>query len=431
MTELDPDFIDAGIACAELIADPKGWINRRVETIEMLTQEETRRRVSVDFTLSQQQRHELVTRHGLVVPISVLSKYPRRNFDLRNEGGASVPVLGRADNGALALIALLSAALDAIPGVPSEDVLEMLTADLRQIIFEDEHQALAVLSLLAGSAQAGDPTRKAIWEDARCRGLLTTLASDYVLFAALPPEGPDRHVLKYSYGEDLPLDPPWVRTRDKYAPSEVWWRARKPDRTRFFIDCPGAWRAASFHMEIAIPQELRVRFATLARFPPDDVGDDIEHLGPSDEWVNRAALYAAEAIEPHDDVRAYIELISEREGGATRAALTAVTVALLLWFGWFSGLDAQNPGAAVSLLLAAAAVLSGFAAVTGRHIIVNKIFRTRRRALVLVALCALTGSASLAMEVPSRTPRSVWLVAAIICSLAALRLCWSSIRAAK
>ena len=67
-----PDFVEAGSACADLIANPKRWINRRVETVEMLSRKETRRRVSIDFTLSAQQRASLTTRHGLTVPISVL-----------------------------------------------------------------------------------------------------------------------------------------------------------------------------------------------------------------------------------------------------------------------------------------------------------------------------------------------------------------------
>ena len=77
MPPSDDSFLEAGFACAQLIAEPKSWINRRVETVEMLSQEETRRRVSVDFTLSAKQREALTTRHGVVVPISVLSKHPR------------------------------------------------------------------------------------------------------------------------------------------------------------------------------------------------------------------------------------------------------------------------------------------------------------------------------------------------------------------
>lgn len=432
MVASDPSFIEAGFACAKLIADPKSWINRRVETVEMLTQEETRRRVSIDFTLSGEQRAALTTRHGVVVPISVLSKQPLRNFDLRDEQPAVLPILNRADNGELGLTALLSAALDALPQPPAEErVVEALTAELQEIVLGDEPAALPALSSLVAAAHDGDPIRGTIWNDPTCRTLLRTLASDYVLFAALPAGGPDRRVLKYSYGEDFPLQPPWHGLLDRYAPSEIWWRLRKPDRTWFLIDCPAAWRAASFHMEIAIPEELRVAYAELGRFTPDDHDGAPEPLGEPDELASRCSLYAATQVAPHDDIRAYVEIVPEREGGAARAALTAAAVASLLWLGWASGLDSATPGAAVSLLLAGGAVVSGFFATTGHHIIVNRILRSRRRTLTIVASAALAGSASLAMEIPERRPLEVWLVAAIVCTLAMLRLCWSAVRAAR
>lgn len=428
---LDDDFIDAGVASAALIADPRSWINRRVETVEMLSQEETRRRVSIDFTLSAESRAALTTRHGVIVPLSVLSKHPRRNFDLRDEAGASLPVLGRNDNGNLALVALLSAASEALDDSSRDDPLDALADEFRAIIFGSDETALEALSSFAAAAQAEDTTRAVVWDDVACSSLLRTFATDYVLFAALPTDGPDRRVIKYSYGDELRLEPPWARRRDKYTLSELAWRVRNPSRTKFLIDCPGAWRARSFHMEIAIPEELRIAYAELGRVPVDDALGEIEILGPPDQLANRAALYAAEEIMRHGDVRAYVEIVSEREGGAARAALTAFAVGGLIWLGWWSGLDASQPGAAVSLLLAGGAVVSGFAAATGRHIIVNKILRGRRRTLTVVALCALTASATLAMEIPSNSPRQVWLVAAVVCTIAALRLGWSAIRAAR
>jgi len=431
MAATDTDFIEAGFACAALIADPKSWINRRVETVEMLAQEETRRRVSVDFTLSAEQREALMTRHGMVVPISVLNKGALRNFDLRDEQPHALPVLNRADNAELGLTALLSAALDVIPEPHSAALVDALTADLRQIVLSDEATAVEALEALVGAANEGDAMRRAMWEDPVCNSLLRTLASDYVLFAVLAPGGNDRRILKYGYGDEFWPEPPWRRVRDRYAPAELWWRLCHPERARFFIDCPAAWRATSFHMEIAVPEELRLSYAVLGRPSPTDPLDMTEHLGPPDEFVNRAALYAATPIAPHDDVRAYVEIVSEREGGATRAAMTAIAVSALLWVGWLSELDASAPGAAVSLLLAGGAVVSGFAATTGDHIIVNKILRGRRRTLTIVAVCALAASASLAMEIPDARPLEVWLVAAIICSMAALRLGWSAIRAAR
>jgi hypothetical protein len=67
-----------------------------VETIELLSHEETRRRVSIDFSLTDQQLAELNIGEGIAVPISVLTKEARRNFDLRDESGRAVPVLGRS-----------------------------------------------------------------------------------------------------------------------------------------------------------------------------------------------------------------------------------------------------------------------------------------------------------------------------------------------
>ena len=104
MDKLPP--IAAGVACTSLIADPARWINRRVETIELLSREETRRRVSIDFTLTKEQLAALDIGDGVAVPIAVLTKEPRRNFDLRDEAGRAVPVLGRDQNGDLAHIAL-------------------------------------------------------------------------------------------------------------------------------------------------------------------------------------------------------------------------------------------------------------------------------------------------------------------------------------
>ena len=149
------DVIGAGVTSAQLIADPKSWINRRVETVEMLSQEETRRRVSIDFTLSEKQRSALTTRHGVIVPLSVLSKHPRRNFDLRDEAGASLPVLGRNDNGNLALIALLRAASGALDDISSEDPLDTLAEDFRAIIFGHDEAALEALGAFLAAAQSG------------------------------------------------------------------------------------------------------------------------------------------------------------------------------------------------------------------------------------------------------------------------------------
>lgn len=275
----------AGAACALLIADPKSWINRRVEAVELLSQEETRRRVSIDFSLTADQIEALRTRHGVVVPLSALHKEARRNFDLRDEGGRSVPVLGRADNGWLAQVALLAIASEVLAADVSDEDLEQLAADFRTVVFGDEDEAYQMLAGVVEQAEAGDPVWGAVWQNAICRELLLTLASNYVLFAVIESSTPQRRVLKYSYGEYFDL-PSGLSRLGGLVGREAFGRIASPDSRSFLIGCPGAWRSVSFHMEIAIPEELKVRTAFLVDF---DLG---QRVGEIDCDVDRAALYA-------------------------------------------------------------------------------------------------------------------------------------------
>jgi len=273
---------------------------------------------------------------------------------------------------------------------------------------------------LVEMAEGGDELHEAVLEDPMCQALFAALWQNYVLFAVLEPGGPNRRILKYSYGDEFDLSERRINSLD---PSEIIERAWRPDRRAFFIDCPGAWRAASFHVEIAIPSELRIRDAVLWDL-------DLETpLGDWDHDVNRAALYADTEAQDLHDIQAYVEVSPERAGHSLQAAMIASAVAALLWAGALSGLDATNPGPAVSILLAGAALFSGVSANLGEHRLVRMIYKTGRRLLTTVALMALIGSVSLAMEIPDQHPVCVWTAAAVVSSLAAARLSWSAFRA--
>lgn len=412
-----PAFLRAGIACTPLLADPKAWINRRVETIEMLTHEETRRRVSVDFTLSAGLQEELEVDDGVVVPLVVLTKEARRNFDLRDESGRSIPVLGKGQNGQLAHVALMNAAFHALPDDLTPEVFELLAADLRRVVFEDPSEAV---DQLATFYAADDRWRTAITEDADCKALLDVLWQNYVLFAVLPPGGPTRRILKYSYGDDFDATP-----RQYGALARVRGAARRildPDSRDFVIWTPGASRAASFHVEVAIPEELRIRSAFLYDVVTEEAVSDV------DRNVNRASLYVPTQVDAESVVDTYVEVSPERTGMVSQAAATSFITAVLLWVGVASGLDAKNPGAAISLLLAGAALFSGFTALQGKHRLVKTVFSGTRRWLGLVTVASLTASAGLAMEMPKEHPVCLWRVCAIACTAAAARLLWGAIR---
>lgn len=410
--------VAAGIAAAPLIADPQAWINRRVETIELLSHEETRRKVSVDFTLSKEQVADLRTPHGVVVPISVLTKEARRNFDLRDEGGRAVPVLGRWDNGSLAHTALLATAVDVLPDADDE-ALGAISRHLDELVHASAAAADEVREEIA--ARAGDdPLYAALWQDVTCRSLMETLSANYVLFAVLPEDGARRRVLKYSYGEYF--DATERVGRLPFSPGELADRFMYPDRRPFLIGCPAAGRARSFHVEVSIPEELRVRTAFLV----DQQAPEL--VSAVDENVDRASLYADVSVGDRD-IHAYVETVPERVGVTSRAAGIAMVVSGLLWVGVLSGLDARNPAPAVAILLAGAALYSGMYASAGEHRLVRSVYRTGRRWLNVVAVAALVGAVALALEVPDQDPVAVWAFAGLLSTAAALRLGWSAVRA--
>ena len=414
-----PPEVSAGIACAPLLADARSWIRRRVETIDMLAHEETHRRVSIDFALSPDQYRALAIDDGVVVPISVLTKERRRNFSLRDEGGRAIPVLGKEQNGDLAHLALLSAAYDALAQEPSLEVLEMLSADLRQVVMLPPEEALDTLAYLERAAEASDPWRAPIVNDPICRALLWTLSQNYVLFAVLPSDGPARRILKYSYSEDF---------TGSIKPATRWYRLRLwlrgvwlPDRRLFIIECPGAGRAASYHLEITTAEELR--FAQAVLFS-DDTG---EAASSYDRNVNRASLYPPEPVDEFG-LDAFVEVAPERTGATSQAAVTSFIVAALLWAGYLSDLDASTPGPAVSLLVGGAALFSGISATRGEHRLVKKVFFWARFWLTIVTIAGLVASASLALEIPDDHPTEVWKWAAIVCTVAAVQRLWAAVR---
>ncbi len=316
----------------------------------------------------------------------------------------------------------MSAALDVLPAELSPEAFELIWSDLQQVVVSEPERASEALGVFVGGAEAGDSLRSKIWDSAVCRSLLNVLQDNYVLFAVVQPRSANRRILKYSYGDDFDLALSGT-LRERLAPWMLWQRVRRPDRSRFRILCPGAWRAASFHAEIVVPEDLRIESAVLYDFAKEKPRSE-------PDWNrNRASLYANRTLDDDTFTDAYVVVAPERRGRTMQAAATGIVVSSLLWLGECSGLDAKNPDAAVSLLLAGAALYSGVTAARGEHVLVTKLFSASRRWLAVVSLAALLASATLAMQIPDAHPVGVWRIAALACTAASLRLLWSAIRA--
>ena len=85
---------EIAVGFAALLTRQAAWRHRRVETIEVLSHEEVRRSVSVDFTVPFEHRDELrLSDSEWVVPLAVLDKSKLVHFDLFGEDGYALPLM--------------------------------------------------------------------------------------------------------------------------------------------------------------------------------------------------------------------------------------------------------------------------------------------------------------------------------------------------
>ena len=84
---------EIAVGFAALLTRQAAWRHRRVETIEVLSHEEVRRSVSVDFTVPLEHRDELrLSDREWVVPLAVLDKRKLVHFDLFGEDEYALPL---------------------------------------------------------------------------------------------------------------------------------------------------------------------------------------------------------------------------------------------------------------------------------------------------------------------------------------------------
>src|SRR4051794_11943313 len=206
---LDQPYLDAvargaGDALAALLLAEEAWVHRRVETLDVPSEEIVRRRVSVDLALPAVLRPALRVGEGqALVPLALLRKQILRNFDLRNEAEEAVPVLARDHTTLLAGAALLAQASDAVRDLGSE-LAGRLLAVVRSPDSRSGRERLAALE----SDAEHDAAVAALLAHEATALLLGQLAENYPLLAVLEDTG-RRRIVKYGYDSFLAARPGW------------------------------------------------------------------------------------------------------------------------------------------------------------------------------------------------------------------------------
>ncbi len=374
-----------------LLRQQAAWRHRRVETITVLTHEQVRRHVSIDFTVPVDQREGLrVSAEEFVVPLALLMKRPLVHFDLRNEEQHAISLL-TADQHRTIARELLYRQLDSDEA--GEDVV-LAAGELIEAVLEDQPRDLE------GEIAALESAHGVELPD--FRAIASVLSRYFILWAIV--RGLDRRrVFKFAFDE------PVGRTSFVY-----------------FIGARGCTEAESYHLEVAVPADLKARRTLLV-----DAATG-RRLAAGGRNTDRPALYFRAEPPLPETPELVIEFAAERWRFLAPAALVASIIALLIAPPFlFSDLTAlpDTAGAAVGLVLSTSAVFSVLILRTDEHPLLRLMLVRARALLAVSTVAALFAAASIGFRTAEWVIEGTWALAALVSVLTAGILIVEAIRA--
>jgi hypothetical protein len=200
----------------------------------------------------------------------------------------------------------------------------------------------------------------------------------------------------------------------KFAYDEPF--SQRPGLAHYY-DAPGSTEAASYHLEVAVPPDLRARTTELV----DDATGAVLATGARN--TDRPALYFA-ADPAHSPVAPGVVVAYGAERGRflAPAAIVATVITLLVALPFlFADLDdlAGSAGPAIGLVLSTSAVFSALVLRTDEHPLLRLILVRYRLWLVASTLAALFAAAALGFQATSWIIETTWALAALVSVLAA------------
>jgi hypothetical protein len=378
---------EIAIGFAALLTRQAAWRHRRVETITVLSHEQARRSVSVDFTVPLEHREDVrLADAQWIVPLALLEKRPLVHFDLFGEDLTVIPLL-RSDEAR---------------SVARELLYVMLDLD-----FEGEDPDFDADGLIERVLAAG-PDDDEVAEDAAAlaprapefSALAERLSRGFLLCAVLE-DVSRRRVIKFAYNEPI----------------------ARPGRWSHFYVTPGCTEAASYHVEIDVPDGMRARSTQMI----DNRTGELLVEGPLDS--DRPAVHyvaGTDEVEPGLSVHSATERTVFLGPAALVAWVIALELALPRLFADLGALAASG-GPAIAILLSASTAFSALVLRAGEHPLVRVILALYRLLLASATVATLAAGAALAFKAGAID--AIWGLCAIVAILVASILTIEAARA--
>ena len=377
---------DIAEAADVLLRYQAAWRHRRVETITVLTHEHVRRHVSIDFTVPEAQREGLrISADECVVPMALLTKRPLVHFDLRNEEQHAIPLLTAEQHRTIARELLYRQLED--EGVEG-------ASELVEAVLADEPRDVEPL---IGALEEAHGI-----ELADFRATAAVLSQYFIAWAIV--RGLDRRrVFKFAFDEPV--------GRKSFV---------------YIIGATGCTEAESYHMEVAVPADLKARRTLLVDGPTG------RRLAAGERDTDRPSLYyRAEAPLP-EAPELVIDFAAERWPFLAPAALIASIIALLIAPPFlFADLAAlpDTAGSAVGLVLSTSAVFSVLILRSDEHALVRLMLVRARALLAASTVATLFAAASIGFRTAEWIIKGTWAIAALVSVITAVILIAEAIRA--
>jgi hypothetical protein len=390
---------DIAVAADVLLRRQAAWRHRRVETLRVLSHEEVRRQVSIDFTVPEEYRDllRLSDTDEHAVPLAALDKRPLVHFDLRDEEQRALPLLTAEQNRAISrelLYQVLDGDLAAADA--DEEAVTVAAGPLIEAVLADDARRL--------DERIADLERRHELEPlTEFRAMAGLLSRAFIVWAVVP-EVDRRRVLKFAFDELF---------------------SQRQGLT--FYDTPGCTEAWSYHVEIDVPTDVRARTTTLSDNSTGAV------LAAGDRDADRPALYfSADAAQTYVSPGLVVDYGAERWRFIGPAAIVAAVITLLilppLVFADLHAL-AGSAGPAIGLVLSVSAVFSALVLRTDEHPMLRLMLVRYRLCLVACTIAALFAAAALGFRARPWVIDVTWGLAAAISAVSAGILIVAAMRA--
>lgn len=396
---LTQELLDLGRSAAIAIALWDEWTHRKVESLNLLSGERARRRVSVDCTppMIPWQEDRLIgdqIAQASLVPLTLIRKGPfLKSLDVTDDAGGSIPVLGRKANGLVAAlsIAFWVSVVGSDDGSPDDALSRVLPhwPEIYMIADAPREEALERAEALIKKLNLPRTAARLVEE----------LAELFLLVAVLPADSaPRRQVLKYSYHWEM--DP--IRRIGRRIVSAFGWA---PLTIQFEV---GALRtAASYHLECAVPEGLTATKISLpkshGRAPTSDERTKVAHV---------SGRYSI--AEDGRDSQAWISFLPDHNGLLPRIMWSGLAVAVIFAALLFAPdlrdamYNRNDPATAILLFIPA--FLIGLNARAGENVVVGGLLLPLRIYALLLAGLIIVGGGMLVLNIwPELTTVCFWI----------------------